>query len=275
MKIDISALGGIIFGVVALVSGFVLEGGRAAALLQGTAAIIVIGGTIAATAVSFSLNDLKKVPQLMKMGFTRTTFDPIALIDQLARYTDIARREQPLALEAEIEKTGDEFLAKGLQLIVDNADPELIRQMLEADIYAWSSQQKVGVSIFEAAGGYAPTMGIIGTVMGLVHVLGELAGNPNDLATAIGLAFIATLYGVATANLLWLPLATNLKNKAKHDLLMRQIALEGILSIQQGMPPSILKDKLMSFIRPSGESNGNGGQVAAQAVEGRRAVGAS
>lgn len=275
VKIDISALGGIIFGVVALVSGFVLEGGRAAALLQGTAAIIVIGGTIAATAVSFSLNDLKKVPQLMKMGFTRTTFDPIALIDQLARYTDIARREQPLALEAEIEKTGDEFLAKGLQLIVDNADPELIRQMLEADIYAWSSQQKVGVSIFEAAGGYAPTMGIIGTVMGLVHVLGELAGNPNDLATAIGLAFIATLYGVATANLLWLPLATNLKNKAKHDLLMRQIALEGILSIQQGMPPSILKDKLMSFIRPSGESNGNGGQVAAQAVEGRRAVGAS
>lgn len=275
VKIDISALGGIIFGVVALVSGFVLEGGRAGALLQGTAAIIVIGGTIAATAVSFSLNDLKKVPQLMKMGFTRTTFDPIALIDQLARYTDIARREQPLALEAEIEKTGDEFLAKGLQLIVDNADPELIRQMLEADIYAWSSQQKVGVSIFEAAGGYAPTMGIIGTVMGLVHVLGELAGNPNDLATAIGLAFIATLYGVATANLLWLPMASNLKNKAKHDLLMRQIALEGILSIQQGMPPSILKDKLMSFIRPSGESNGNGGQVAAQAVEGRRAVGAS
>ncbi|MBX5467142.1 MAG: flagellar motor protein [Firmicutes bacterium] len=274
MKIDISALGGIIFGVVALVSGFVLEGGRAGALLQGTAAIIVIGGTIAATAVSFSLDDLKKVPQLMRMGFTRQTFDPIALIDQLARYTDIARREQPLALEREIEHAGDQFLAKGLQLIVDNADPELIRQMLEADIYAWSNQQRVGVSIFEAAGGYAPTMGIIGTVMGLVHVLGELAGNPNDLATAIGLSFIATLYGVSTANLLWLPMASNLKNKAKHDLLKRQIALEGILSIQQGMPPAILKDKLMSFIRPAAEG-GAGAGAAAEGVPGRRAVGAS
>lgn len=251
MKIDATALGGIIFGAICLVSGFVLEGGRAGALLEGTAAIIVVGGTLGATAVSFSLADLKKVPSLIRMAMTNTAFDPIDLIEKLVRYTDIARKQQPLALEAEIPATNDPFLAKGLQLIVDNTEPELVRQMLEADIYARLSQQKMGASIFEAAGGYAPTFGIMGTVMGLVHVLGELNGNATELAGAIGLAFIATLYGVSTANLLWLPMASNLKNKAKHDLLMRQMALEGILSIQGGMPPSLLRDKLMSFIRPS------------------------
>lgn len=252
MRLDVSALGGVIFGVLALISGFVLEGGRAGALLQGTAAIIVFGGTIGATSISYSISELKQVPRLMKMAVTRSTFDPMQLIDQLARYTDIARKQQPLALEPEIPLAGDQFLEKGLQLIVDNADPVFMRQMLEADIYARLSQQKMGASIFDQAGGYAPTMGIVGTIMGLVHVLGELTGNPNDLAASIGLAFIATLYGVASANLLWLPMASNLKNKAKHDLLMRQIALEGLLAIQQGMASSLLRDKLMSFIRPSG-----------------------
>jgi chemotaxis protein MotA len=251
MKIDVSALGGIIFGAICLISGFVLEGGKAGALLEGTAALIVIGGTIGATAIAFSLDDLKKVPSLIRMGMTRSTFEPMELIDKLVRYTDIARKQQPLALEPEIENTGDPFLSKGLQLIVDNADPELVRQMLESDIYARLSQQKMGASIFDAAGGYAPTFGIMGTVMGLVHVLGQLSGNANALAASIGLAFIATLYGVSTANLLWLPMASNLKNKAKHDLLMRQMALQGILAIQMGMPPSLLRDKLMSFIRPS------------------------
>ncbi len=252
MRIDASALGGIIFGVVALLSGFMLEGGRAGALLQGTAAIIVFGGTIGATAVSYSLRELKQVPRLLKMAMTRADFDPVDLIEQLCRYADIARRQQPLALEPEIERAHDEFLAKGLQFIVDNAEPTYMKQVLEADIYARLAQQRVGASIFDSAGGYAPTMGIVGTIMGLVHVLGELTGNPNALAGAIGLAFIATLYGVASANLLWLPMASNLKNKAKHDLLMRQIALEGLLSIHQGMSATMLREKLMTFIRPSG-----------------------
>ena len=271
MKLDVTALGGIVFGVICLISGFVLEGGKAGALLEGTAAIIVVGGTIGATAVSFSLDELKKVPRLIRMGLTRSTFEPIELIDKLARYTDIARKHQPLALEPEIDRTDDPFLSKGLQLIVDNTDPELIRQMLEADIYARLSQQKMGASIFEAAGGYAPTFGIMGTVMGLVHVLGQLNGNAAALASSIGLAFIATLYGVSTANLLWLPMASNLKNKAKHDLLMRQMAMEGILSIQVGMPPSLLRDKLLSFIRPSSAPGSGKSEGVAQQMTGERA----
>ncbi len=270
MKLDVTALGGIIFGAICLIAGFVMEGGKAGALLEGTAAIIVIGGTIGATAVSFSLDELKKIPQLIRMGMTRSTFEPIELIEKLVRYTDIARKHQPLALESEIDQTDDPFLSKGLQLIVDNAAPELLRQMLEADIYARLSQQKMGASIFDAAGGYAPTFGIMGTVMGLVHVLGELSGNAGALAQAIGLAFIATLYGVSSANLLWLPMASNLKNKAKHDLLMRQMALEGILSIQMGMPPSLLRDKLMSFIRPSsapGSGKMDASPISAQPLE--------
>ncbi len=251
MRLDVTALGGMILGVLALMAGFVLEGGRTGALLQGTAALIVFGGTIGATAIAFSVDELKKVPALLRMGLTRKKFDPIVLIDQLAHYADIARKQQPLALEPEIELTQDEFLGKGLQLIVDNQDPALMRQLLESDIYARYSQQKIGASIFEQAGGYAPTMGIVGTVMGLVHVLGELSGNPNNLASAIGLAFIATLYGIASANLLWLPMASNLQHKAQHDLLMRQMSLEGLLAIQDGLAPTLLKDRLMAMIRPS------------------------
>ena len=251
MRLDVTALGGMILGVLALMAGFVLEGGRTGALLQGTAALIVFGGTIGATAIAFSVDELKKVPALLRMGLTRKKFDPIVLIDQLAHYADIARKQQPLALEPEIELTQDEFLGKGLQLIVDNQDPALMRQLLESDIYARYSQQKIGASIFEQAGGYAPTMGIVGTVMGLVHVLGELSGNPNNLASAIGLAFIATLYGIASANLLWLPMASNLQHKAQHDLLMRQMSLEGLLAIQDGLAPTLLKDQLMAMIRPS------------------------
>lgn len=254
MRIDFPALGGIIFGAFALIGGFVLEGGRAGALLQGTSALIVFGGTIGATVVSYSMDEIREVPRLFGMALTRQPFDPVALIQQLARYSDISRKQQPLALEPEIHVTQDPFIQKGLQMIVDNTDPALMKQILEADMYALLSQQRTGASIFEQAGGYAPTMGIVGTIMGLVHVLGELSGNPNSLAAAIGLAFIATLYGVSSANLLWLPLASNLKNKAKSDLLARQIALEGFLSIHEGMPPTTLTDKLMSFIRPAGKS---------------------
>ena len=252
LRIDMPALGGILFGVMALVGGFVLEGGKAGALLQGTAALIVFGGTIGATVVSYSMEEIRQVPRLVRMALTRRAFDPVVLIRDLARYADIARRQQPLALEPEIDRTDDPFLKKGLQMIVDNTELNLMRQILEADMYALLTQQKTGASIFEQAGGYAPTMGIIGTVMGLVHVLGDLSGNATALAQAIGLAFIATLYGVFSANLLWLPMASNLKNKAKADLLEREIALEGFLSIQQGMAPSMLTDKLMSFIRPAG-----------------------
>lgn len=262
MRLDVTSIGGIIFGVLALVGGFVLEGGRAGALLQGTAALIVFGGTIGATTVSFSVRELKLVPSMVRMALTRNDYDPVALIDRLTRYTDIARKQQPLALEPEIARTPDPFLAKGLQLIVDNSEPDLMRQMLETDLYARYSELQIGASIFEQAGGYAPTMGIVGTVMGLVHVLGELSGSPDALAAAIGLAFIATFYGVSSANLLWLPMGHNLQVKAKQELLARQISLEGLVAIQQGMPPSILKERLLSFIRPSGAPNsGNGAQA--------------
>jgi chemotaxis protein MotA len=267
VRIDMPALGGILFGVMALVLGFVLEGGKAGALLQGTAALIVFGGTLGATMVSYSVDELRQIPRLFKMALTRDPFDPVGLIRELARYADIARKQQTLALEPEIQEATDPFVQKGLQMIVDNTDPDLMRQIMEADMYALLSQQRTGASIFEQAGGYAPTMGIVGTIMGLVHVLGELSGSPNQLASAIGLAFIATLYGVSSANLFWLPLANNLKNKAKQETLIHQIALEGFLSINQGMPPSTLTDKLMSFISPSGSSGRGESQSPGGGVE--------
>ncbi|NLK51627.1 MAG: motility protein A, partial [Syntrophomonadaceae bacterium] len=140
-----------------------------------------------------------------------------------------------------------------LQLIIDGTDPELTRNMLETEMYAVSDRHKVGIGMFESAGGYAPTMGIIGTVMGLVHVLGNLS-DPGSLGPAIALAFIATLYGVGSANLIWLPIASKLKNKSGKETLIQELIIEGILSIQAGENPTIIREKLLSFLGP--ESRG-------------------
>ncbi|MBE3587699.1 MAG: flagellar motor protein [Thermoanaerobacteraceae bacterium] len=246
---DLTALIGFAGAVVALVGGFVLEGGHVTALLQPTAALIVFGGTIFATIFSFPFSDLKQVPRLFRVGFARTVPEPTETIELIVGLADEARREGLLYLENRLNEVNDEFLRKGIQLVVDGTDPELVRSILEAELYSLEERHQVGAGIFAAAGGYAPTMGIIGTVMGLVHVLSSIS-SPETLGPAIGMAFIATLYGVASANIFWLPLAAKLQNLSKKEMLNRQMMLEGIVSLQAGYNPILIRERLTAFLKP-------------------------
>lgn len=244
---DLSTTLGIILGIGALLSGFLLEKGSLGSLLQLSAFLIVFGGTGGAVAASFPIANLKKIPQLLKIAFTSQSFGVEEAFETLVRFAEKARREGLLSLEQELETVTDKFTKQGMQLVIDGTDPDVTREIMESNISVLEKRHKVGIAIFEAAGGYAPTMGIIGTVMGLIHVLGNLS-DPSALSGAIASAFTATLYGVATANLIWLPIASKLKQKDKIETGSMEMVLDGILSIQAGENPSILKEKLKTHL---------------------------
>jgi len=249
---DLSTIIGIVLGISSLVVAYVLEGGSVGALLQPTAAMIVFGGTIGAVVLSYSFKDLANFPKYLKILFSGRSMDFASTYHTLTENAEKARREGLLSLEQHLESVNDLYLRKGLQLIVDGTDPELTRTILENEISAMEARHKVGISMFEAAGGYSPTMGIIGTVMGLVHVLGNLS-NPDALGPSIAMAFIATLYGVGSANLLWLPMGAKLKNKSTQEVMLRELVLDGIISIQAGENPSLLREKLKVHLGPSAD----------------------
>ena len=246
---ELTTVFGVIFGLFSLITGFLMEGGHAGALLSPAAALIVFGGTIGATVVSFSLTELKTVPKLLRVTLFQKLLNELALIEQLVSLADKVRREGLLYLENELPNVEDDFMRKGIQLVVDGTDPELVRQIMETELYSVQERHQTGALIFDTAGGYAPTMGIIGTVMGLVHVLGNLT-NPEELGPSIALAFLATLYGVGSANVFWLPLGAKLKTLSKKEVLLREIMLEGIMSIQAGYNPVLIRERLTAFLKP-------------------------
>ncbi|WP_132768151.1 flagellar motor protein [Tepidibacillus fermentans] len=248
---DLSTIIGLILGLAGLVGGFLLEGGHASSLLQLTAFMIVFGGTFGAVIVSYPMSQLKTVPKLLKIAFTEKKLNVHETIQQLVEYSTLARREGVLTIEQYYEKMdGNPFLKEGLMMVVDGVDPQLIREILEIEIANIEARHEKGIKIFESAGGYAPTMGIIGTVMGLVHVLGNLS-DPDSLGPSIAVAFIATLYGVASANVFYLPIASKLKARSQMEVLIKELEVEGILSIQAGENPQMLKKKLLAFLPPA------------------------
>lgn len=246
---DLPLVLGLLLAILSLAGGFLLEGGHLNALFKYTAAIIVFGGTLGATAISYSLNELKNIPKLFKIALFPKQLEPAQVIDLIVSLADEARREGLLYLENRLDEIDDPFLRKGVQLVVDGTDPELVRSIMEVELYAIEERHHIGSSIFETAGGYAPTMGIIGTVMGLVHVLGNMS-DPNSLGPAIAVAFMATLYGVGSANVLWLPLAAKLANLSKKEYHLRQLMIEGIVSLQAGYNPILIRERLSAFLNP-------------------------
>lgn len=247
---DISTLIGFVIGFGALVGSLLLEGGQLQSLYNLPAMMIVFGGTLGAAFISFPKEHILNLPKLIKQAFFgKTTMDELATIALMARLAEKARREGLLSLEEEMEGIDDGFLKRGTQLIVDGADPEMVRGVLQVDLLQMQNRHEAGYGVLEAMGGYSPTMGIIGTVMGLVNVLGELS-DPSSLGPAIAVAFIATFYGVAAANLLWLPLASKLKRKSEAESTIRELMLEGLLSIQAGENPRIVQEKLLGFLAP-------------------------
>jgi len=247
--VGVTTIVGFIIAAGCLVLAYILDGGNISTLFRGTAALIVFGGTIGATTMCFSFQELKTVPKLIKIILFHKHPDEVALIEQIVDLSDKVRREGVLYLEKQLPQIDDDFMRKGIQLVVDGTDPELVRMIMETELYAMQERHSAGAGVFEAAGGFAPTMGIIGTVLGLVHVLGNL-DSPETLGPAIALAFIATLYGIGSANILWLPIAEKLKNIGKKEDILRELMLEGILSIQSGYNPLLVRERLTAFLRP-------------------------
>lgn len=247
---DIATVVGLVLGLGSLLVGFLLEGGHANALVQPSAALIVFGGTLGATMFSFSPRDLMVAPQLLKLAFFNKPPDPAGAIEDIVAMAEEARREGLLYLENRLPEMDDPYLKKGLQLVIDGTDPELVKNILEVEIYTIQERHHVGSSIFEVAGGYAPTMGIIGTVMGLVHVLGNIS-TPENLGPAIAVAFMATLYGVASSNVLWFPLASKLQNISRKEILVKQLMMEGIISLQAGYNPVLIRERLVAYLNPT------------------------
>ena len=244
---DLATLVGLIFGFTCLIASFLFEGGKVGALLSYTAAMIVLGGTIGATVISFTVADLKKVPAILAIAFKEQTYDSAKLVQNIVDFATQARREGVLSLENNLEHLDDSFLKMGLQMIIDGIETSVLRDMMENEIYYMEQRHERGISIFETAGGYAPTMGIVGTVMGLVHVLGNMS-TPDALAPAIAVAFIATLYGISTANILWLPMAAKLKVRNSEEILYCSLAVEGLLAIQEKENPNFIREKLILFM---------------------------
>ncbi len=246
---DLATLIGIIIAFLGLIVGFTADGGTIHALLQGPAALIVFGGTIGATLASTSMKRFIRIGKYLKIVFFRKVQEPQELIGQLVQLATVARREGILALEDKIEEFSDEFLKSGLRLVVDGVDPESVKNMMETELSFIDERHEDAARLFEIAGGFAPTMGIIGTVMGLIHVLSNLQ-DIGKLGPEIATAFTATLYGVASANVLWFPIANKLKHRHRDEQLTREIMVEGVLSIQAGENPTILGQKLKAFLSP-------------------------
>jgi chemotaxis protein MotA len=251
-----------------------MEGSSPAALINIPAALIVFMGTFGVTLAGTSMDKMKQIPQLYKRAITPPDLDLPGRVDLMVDYAERARRDGLLALDEQIGTIDDEFTRKGFQLVVDGTDPELVREILENEIDGMMARHHAAARPFEKAGGFAPTMGIIGTVLGLIHVLENLSA-PETLGPSISGAFIATLFGVGAANVIFLPVSNKLKEISEEEVELRTVTLEGILAVQAGDNPRVVADKLRSFIAPSererdqsgGGGGGGGGEGAAAPAE--------
>jgi chemotaxis protein MotA len=245
----VSSLIGLVVGIAGLYLGATLEGSNPMAVLNLPAMLIVLGGTLGATIMGTSFDAVKNIPMQYKRVFMPDPIDLNAKVDELVGYAEAARRDGLLALDEVTNTIEDEYTKKGLQLVVDGTDPDLVADILESENSAMHKRHAAATQPFEKAGGYAPTMGIIGTVFGLVNVMNNL-NQPSTLGPLIAAAFLATLMGVGSANVVFLPMANRLKELSEAELHFREMTLEGILAIQAGDNPRVVEEKLMAYVPP-------------------------
>jgi chemotaxis protein MotA len=244
---DPASLIGIAIALLAIFVSMLLEGGDPMSILLLPPILLVIGGTLGAGMAGGMMRDTVGIVALFKRAMTSPKLEGANVINTVVKLADRARREGMLALEDEVKKVQDPFLRRGLELAVDGVDSDELRDILELEIETKRRQDKVGAKLFADMGGFAPTIGIIGTVLGLVHVLENLA-EPTELGHLIAGAFVATLMGVLTANVVWLPLANRLKRISDLEAEQMHLALEGVLAIQSGLNPRLVAQKLRSMV---------------------------
>jgi chemotaxis protein MotA len=246
---DITTIVGLVLGIGALIISFLMEGGHLSALVQIPAIVLVIFGTLGAAVITTSLNQVLNLPRLFKIILFERKLNPQELIELIYTLSQKSRKNGLLSLEKELTDIDDSFLKKAIQLAIDGFETTKIREILEIEMVYMHERHKIGAAFFQKLGGFSPTLGIMGTVLGLIHALGSME-NSSNMASAIASAFIATLWGVAMANLIYLPISDKLKAKHQDEAVYLEIISEGVVSLAMGDNPRVIRMKLLSFLLP-------------------------
>lgn len=245
-KLDSLTVLGFLVGLIAVVGGFHLEGGETGALWEVTALVIVLGGTIGATMLQTPVDVFRRALKLLKWVIIPPRSEGKTIIANIVRWSHMVRREGLLGLEAFVSRETDPFVQKALQMLVDGQEPHTIRSVMEVDLIAREKSGHEAASVFEGMGGYSPTIGILGAVLGLIHVMNNLE-DPSKLGAGIATAFVATIYGVGFANLFFLPIASKLRTLVSEQIQLKELLLDGIVSIAEGQNPRNIESRLSGY----------------------------
>ncbi len=248
---DKSSVAGIVLALGGIIAGLLIEGGNLRQVLQPTAAMIVFGGTLGAVLLQFPLPVVLNAGRRLGSVFLNPKKDSQSVIRRLVDYAQKARREGLVSLDTELEGIADPFLKKSLMLAVDGTEPQELRKIMELELDNQAEYEEQVPQVFESAGGFAPTIGIIGAVLGLIQVMQHL-DKIDEVGKGIAVAFVATIYGVGSANLLYLPVAGKMKARIRQEQITREMTLEGVTSILEGMNPHTLETKLSGFLVEAG-----------------------
>ena len=250
---DKSSVTGLIVGIGGIVAGLILEGGKLSQILQPTAALIVLGGTLGAIMLQFPLSVVGSAFRRLATVFFEHKLNPQEVIRELVNFANKARKEGIVSLDSELPHIHDAFMRKSLMLAVDGTEPEELRKMMQLELDNQAEYEDNIPRVFESAGGFSPTIGIIGAVLGLIQVMQHL-DNLDEVGRGIAVAFVATIYGVGLANLFLLPGAGKLRIRIRQEQVVREMTLEGVVSILEGMNPRMLETKLLGFLQEGADS---------------------
>ncbi len=246
-RLDTGTLLGLGLALAGIFGAQWIDGGRVESLLQGTALLIVVAGTVGAVLVQTPRAVFARALRMAHDALYPPVFNVDRLIGRLVDWSQLARRDGALALEARVRQTDDPFTRSGLQMVADGFSPEQVREALDVELGARDEAMRAAVRVWESAGGYAPTIGIIGAVLGLIHVMENLA-DPTRLGAGIAVAFVATIYGLVLANLVLLPIAGKLRNIVAEETLMRELTQEALVAIAAGEHPQLIRARLRGFV---------------------------
>jgi chemotaxis protein MotA len=259
---DIASVGGLVLALVGILAGMMIEGGNIGQITKPTAAMIVIGGTAGAVMLQFPLSIFIAACKALMKVFLHKPEDGEAILAQIVEFANKARKNGIVSLDADLPSVHDPFLKQALMLAVDGTEPSEVRKIMELELANKSEIEEKIPAVFEAAGGYSPTVGIIGAVLGLIQVMKNL-DNIDEVGKGIATAFVATIYGVAVANLVCLPAAGKLKFRHREETMLKEMMLEGVCSILEGMNPRMIDTKLRTYLFESKAPAGKGAEAAA------------
>ena len=252
---DLLTLLGVILGVVVVIGGQLMEGGSIKAILQPTAAVIVFGGTCGAVFIQYPLSTVMASLRLAGASIFNSKEDLRSIIGEISGFARDAHKNGLLSMEKKAVKLKDPFFKKGMILVVDGTTPAELKGIMDIEMEYEEERMNYAAKVFESAGGYAPTLGILGAVLGLIQVMGNLA-EPSKLGEGIAVAFVATVYGVASANLFWLPFSGKIKSRTREESVKKELLLEGLMAISIGESPKLIEERLEGFLEKTKDGKG-------------------